>query len=892
MLYSYKIEDLFREFGTGEKGLSESEIKLRLRKYGSNILSKSDAGFNRLNTFLDQWKSPLILILIVAGLVSGLLGETLDMAIILGTAIINIMIGFFQEDKANKALSRLQSLVEYKALVIRDGEKIQISSNEIVPGDILLVSAGDKIQADGRIIEEKDLKIDESALTGESEPVHKNKKVLGTEVRLADRVNMVFRGTAAVDGEAKVLVTATGKSTEIGKIAELVKETTDEQTPLQKQLSQMGKILSVIIVILATFIFFLGLARREEHYTFLEVFKTSVAVAVAAIPEGLVISLTIILAIGMQHILKRKSLVRKLVAAETLGSVSVICTDKTGTLTEGKMKLTKIYTEAGEINFADIKKLQYTNKTRDNLEFFALKIGLLCNNAILQINEEAKNRFGFLGDTTDIALLQAAVLAGLDKVKFDNTYQRLDEIPFSSSTKFMATLNKEDDDKKMYIKGAPEVILKNATHYFDGKKVRKMTKEKQISYLNKIEEMTGGGLRVIGVGFKNFDENKNKLNKSDVKELVFVGLTGLSDPLRPKVYETLEVARKAGIHIVMITGDHAHTAGSIAKQIGLPSADKNIVEGQQLDKVSEEDLADLIKNVTVFARVNPEHKIKIVRAFQKNGDVVAMTGDGVNDAPALKGADIGVALGSGTDVAKETSDLVLLNDSVETIVAAVEEGRTIYQNIKKVVLYLLASSFSEVILISGSLIAGFPLAVLPAQILWINVIQDSFPNIALAFDKGDKENMFMPPRKSNEKILDKEMKYMVTTISVVSNLVLFSLFVYFWKKTGDIHFTRTLMFLGLGVAAQVYIYSVRSMRHYFWQLNPFSNKYLNTALLFGWIMLILAIYWPPFQTILRTVPLEPFYWLLILGFGLMNLFIIELIKFLFISRTKLTKLTN
>ena len=448
----------------------------------------------------------------------------------------------------------------------------------------------------------------------------------------------------------------------------------------------------------------------------------------------------------------------------------------------------------------------------------------------------------------------------------------------------MATLHKKPNTFFCAIKGAPEVVLDMCTFYIENGKEKKLDIKQKKLFEKQIEDGAKKGYRTLGLAYKN--QKESSIQGTEIQEAVFAGFVFISDPIRSEVEQTIKVAKRAGIHVVMITGDHANTAEAIGNRLGLSGKNKLICTGSDIDILSDDELAEKVKHVTVFARVEPIHKIRIVRAFQANDEVVAMTGDGINDAPAIKGADIGIALGSGTDVAKETSDMVLLDDSFTTIVLSVEEGRRIYQNIKKVVLYLLSGSFAEVVMITGSIVAGFPVAALPAQILWVNIIEDSFPNMALAFDKGDKENMQDPPRKKHEPLIDSEMKTMIILKSIFANVALFAIFVYFWKTTGDIKLTRTIVFVGFGIDALFYIFSIRSLRHMIWQYNPFSNLYLVGAVLLGWILLVSAIYVPILQVLLRTVPLEPYHWFVMIGFGLFNVVLIESIKFLFIIKYK------
>ena len=867
-----------------QKGLSTVAAKKILEKNGSNELPDSSQKLGRLTILLEQFKSPLIIILLLAGFISGFLGEVLDMIIILFTAFFNAGVGFVQENKANQALEKLRSMVTYDAQVIRDGQKVVVPSDQLVVGDILLLFAGDRIQADGRIIESAEFSVNESALTGESDAALKDTQPVGKDVPVADQTSMCFRGTSVLNGRAKVVVTHTGPETQIGKIAALVKDTEEKKTPLQKQLASLAHAISYLVIAIASSLFLLGVFAGRDRYSMLELFETSIAVAVAAIPEGLVITLTVILSIGMQFILKRKALVRKLVAAETLGSVSVICTDKTGTLTEGKMEVTRVITTADDVNFEELKLVSSKEGRHDDV-IHVLEAAYLASDARVHNPQDPQESWIATGETTEIAIAKAALRAGLDGPSLDRTHKRMSEIPFTSERKYMAVVCQSGVSEHMYIKGAAEVILEKATAYMDGGSIKKLTKAKRKWFEDQEKELTNKGLRVLAVAEKSVARS-TELNESQFSEVTLVGLIAFSDPLRSDVKETLSLAQRAGIHIAMITGDHARTARAIAEEIGLPVNGKQVMEGKELERLTDAELKKKIRNITVFARVDPKHKIRIVQALQASGEVVAMTGDGVNDAPALKGADIGVALGSGTDVAKETADMVLLDDSFSTIVSAIEEGRGIYQNIRKVVLYLLSGSFAEVVLIAGSMLLGLPLPVTPAQILWVNIVEDAFPTMALAFDKGEKENMQDPPRPKNTSILDKEVKSMIVLKSIFANIALFGIFLYFLRSTGDIQLVRTIVFVGFAIDALFYIFSIRSLRHMLWKINPFDNGYLIGAVCLGWVMLLSAIYFPPLQILLKTVPLSAYHWGVMITFGLFNLCLIEIIKAVYINKNR------
>lgn len=878
---------------TTEVGLSVEEAKNRLARVGLNKIPVTSAQVTRFKIFLSQWKSPLLLILLVAGVVSGLLKEFIDMTVILFTAFLNSIIGFIQEDKANRALEKLRNMVEFRSLVLRGGIKMMVKSEELVPGDILFLEAGDKIQADARLIETKDLEINESALTGESKPVKKQAHIVKEDAVVGDRANIAHRGTAVINGRAKAVVIATGRNTEIGKIAMMIQKIEEEPTPLQTQLSKMSKVIGIGVICISLLVFILGVLLRAGQYDVFQMFETAVAIAVGAIPEGMVISLTIILAIGTQYILKRKSLVRKLVAAETLGSVSVICADKTGTLTEGNMRINRVLVSKEELYWHEMTGLNFHNPHDEEKHIdiaLALRVGILANDALLINPEAGEAEWQFVGDTTDIALIYAGMKIGLEKNHLDAAVTRVAEIPFDSRNKYLAALyHRFTKESAIYVKGAFEVLISKCDYYEENGEKKKLTAEKRKWFEEKEKEMAANGFRVLATAYHQVNEFTETLEPKDLHELVLIGLVALSDPIRPEVKQTIASIALAGIKTIMITGDHLRTAQYIASELGLPHNDDQIITGEKLENLSDAELQEAVKHTYIFARVDPAHKIRIVEALQANGEVVAMTGDGVNDAPALKGADIGVALGSGTDVAKEVSDLVLLDNNFQTIVAAIEEGRRIYQNIKKVVLYLLAGSLSEVVLILGSIFANLPLALLPVQILWINLVEEALPSFALAFDPGDKENMLEKPRPREAKLIDGSIKWMIFIITVFSNLILFSLFLFYLKTTKDIDYTRTLVFAGLGLSALFFIFSIRNQRKMIWQYNPFRNYRVNLAVVIGCIFIALAVHLPALQILLRTVSLRLQDWGVLVGFGVVNVMLIEMVKGITLIKQKFNR---
>jgi len=845
-------------------GLTEKEVEIRQREFGKNKLSEEKL-LPRLRIFLEQLRSPLIYILLIAGIIALILKDYTDAIVIFGAVFLNTIVGFLQENKASQTLRALKKVVKHEAEVLREGNLKIVDSTELVPGDIIVLNPGDKIPADGRIIECHDLKINEMALTGEWLSAKKKPEILPEEVPLADRDNMVYMGCVVEDGKGKAIVTETGLQTEIGKVAEMVRETKEEKTPYQKKLAHFSRIVGIIIGIICFGIFIEGMLTGGK---FIEMFTTAVAVAVAAIPEGLPVAMTVILALGMQRILQKKGLVRKLVAAETLGSTSIIATDKTATLTEGRMKVDEVIGD----------------------KFLALKAATLTSEAFIENPQYPKEKWIIRGRPTDKALLEAGIEAGIDRKK-EFEKRKIAELPFSPENKIAAVLYEENGENILYVCGTPEKILEKSD----------LKKEEKIKLEQKLEELAQKGLRVVGSAYKkiaNFHEFGHEYCESifeeiggkfvHIRELNFAGFITLKDPIRPEVREAMKICRQAGLRPIIVTGDHKLTAKAVAEELGFKISEENILEGINLDKLSDREFEKILDKIQIYARVEPKHKLRIIEAWQARGEVVAMTGDGINDAPALKRADIGIALGSGTEVAKEASDLILLNDSFSTIVAAVEEGRAILDNIRKVITYLLSDSFTEIILIGASLLFGFPLPVTAVQILWVNLIEDGLPDIALAFELKEKDVMEQKPVGHKTHLLTREMKVLIFIIGIFTDLLLLGLFFWLLKFSGyEISHIRSVIFAGLAVDSLFYVFSCKSLRKNLWQINPFSNKFLIISWIFGVLMLISALYFSPFQTLLKTAPLTFFDWQLILGFGLLNVISIEATKWHFITKSKI-----
>ncbi|MEA1937145.1 MAG: HAD-IC family P-type ATPase [Patescibacteria group bacterium] len=886
--HNLNANKVLRILKSSQKGLTTQEVEERFKRYGKNKLPEKKK-FSQLEIALNQLKSPLVYILLIAALITFFLEDFVDMGVILVAVLINTVVGFIQETKAEQALEKLKRMIEHKSNVLRDGIEKEINAKDIVPGDIIMLRAGDKIPADGRILEIHDFEVDESALTGESVPVAKVVKTLDQKGVSQGKENMVYMGTSVVKGRGLAVITSTGINTKFGKIALLLKETKKEKTPLQIKLAKFSQLFSILIFIIVVVIFVIGILKDHKPE---EMFATSVAVAVAAIPEGLLVAVTIILAIGMQRILKSGSLVRKLIAAETLGSTTIICTDKTGTLTKGKMQVDHIVTLDSVFLLNDGKDDKIINEEKNRLDhIIAIKIGMICNNAVIE-NPDDKLEMKIHGDYTERALLQSGISVGFDPQKIKKDFVRIDEIPFSSERKFMATLNKSGSGRyEMYVKGAPEEIISRSRFVLIKGKERQMTEEDLKLLRKNQDDLSKKGLRVLGVAFKRVDKKiadgfKEENDDELASELIFVGLMALKDPIRPEAKSTIELAKEAGVRTIMITGDNRLTAKTIANELGMKVEDRNILDGEDLEKISTKDFNNLVGEIKVYARVAPHHKSRIVDAWQSKGEVVAMTGDGVNDAPALKSADIGVALGSGTEVAKGTADIVLLDNNFKTIITAVEQGRVIYENIKKVILYLVSDSFSEVIVIGGSLLIGIPLPLAAAQILWINLVTDGLPDAALTLEPKEKNIMKEPPRKKDEPLLNFEIKLLIAAISIISGVLALLVFMYVLNVTGDFTRASTVAFSILAIDSLVYVFSIRSLRHSVFKENIFSNKYLVGAVILGFGFQLVAIYHPFLQKVLKTTALDFADWTIIAFVCAVELVVIEIVKYIFLLKKK------
>lgn len=872
--HNFSIKKTFKELDSRTKGLTEQEAEKRLKKYGYNKIPEKKS-FSRIKIFLEQLRSPLIYILFIAGIITFALEEYSDSVIIFAAVFLNTIIGYLQEKKASDALSKLKKILQSNAIVFRSGQEKKVFQKEVVPGDVVFLRAGNKIPADARIIESHDLKINESSLTGEWLASDKSEKILQKGIPLADRNNMAYMGTIVESGWGKAIAVQTGIKTEIGKIAETVGQTDEEKTPYQKKLSRFSKIVGTIIIVISAAIFVEGIITRGG---FIEMLTLSVAISVAAIPSGLPVAMTVVLALGMQRILKRKGLVRRIASAETLGSTSIILTDKTGTLTEAKMRVAGIFTKTKEV--LKDKKISHIK---------ALKIAMLCNESFVENLDEPAKKWIINGRPTEKALFLAGIQAGLSRKKLEKEQPIIDQFLFDPNYKYSITLHKRNSEKNiLYIVGSPEKVLTMSSFLDINGEKKKMLLSDMKKLKSKYERLTKDGFRVVSVAYRETNNQKiNNKEEEKLKKMVYVGFFALHDPIREETKEVMDACREAGMKPIIVTGDHMLTAKAVAEKLGFKINKENIIEGNTLNKLNDKEFKKIFKNIQIYSRVEPIQKLRIVKAWQRAGNVVAMTGDGINDTPALKQADIGVALGSGTDVAKEVSDLILLTDNFSIIESAIEEGRSIIDNIRKIITYLLSDSFTEVVLISVSLLFGWPLPILAAQILWVNLIEDGPLSICLAFEKKEKDIIKRKPSDYNLFLLNKEMKVLILIIGLITDILLLGLFFLLLKYSGyEIAHIRSIIFTGLTIDSLFYVFSCKSLRRNLWHINIFSNKFMIYAWLFGIIMLLMALYAPFLQGLLKTVSLSLFDWGLVLGLGILNIILIEFTKWLFISRNK------
>ena len=955
--HALKAEEVLNHLEVRDEGLSTEEVEKRLQHYGPNQLKEAPRpGF--LALLWAQLNNFVVILLIVASVISALLGDYVEAAAIMAIVVLNSVLGIVQEQRAEQALAALKKLAAPDAQVLRDGARRSVPSYNLVPGDIVFLEAGNFIPADLRLLEAINLRVEEASLTGESLPVQKNAAtVLEKNVPLGDRKNTAFMGTIVNYGRGRGVVTSTGMHTQLGLIATMLQNVETEETPLQRRLDQLGRSLSIGSLILVAVVFVVALINqtnigdlfisplgyfKEFAEQITEVFIIAISLAIAAVPEGLPAVVTISLALGMREMIQRHALIRKLSSVETLGSATVICSDKTGTLTQNEMTVTRVWADNQFINvtgtgYAPKGEFQIDGAKVDVKKYPAilstLWLGLLNNDSLLETTgeNESQQTYRIVGDPTEGALLVAAAKAGAIHIDIDEAYPRENEVPFDSERKRMITIHdvrdpqphdlspfhdeKHKDWDVIAVKGAPDIVLDLCTQYQGmDDKPQPMTKEAKERILAANDAMTKDALRVIGLAYrvdKDIPDDPEKIKANELeKNLVFVGLSGMIDPPRTEVKPALAYARHAGIRTVMITGDFPNTAKAIAEAIGLLRPGKKVMTGAQLDELSDDELKNIIEDTDVFARVSPEHKMRIVDALQANDEIVAMTGDGVNDAPAIKRADIGVAMGiTGSDVAKETADMVLTDDNYASIVAAVEQGRVIYSNIRKFVFFLLSSNVAEIMIIFLATLAGLPAPLTAIQLLWLNLITDGAPALALAMEKGDPDIMDQKPRAKSEPIVNRSMGVGIVvqtifqtgavlgafilglawhlgageTIPYGTNMLSFVLS-YDWRGV-DVQTAETMAFVTLSLAELFRAYTVRSERASLFSIGIFSNKYMQYAVGLSMALLLIVTAVPFLQPIFNTHFLTGREWGVVLGLALMPAVAEEITKF-FLRRSK------
>ena len=887
-------EEALQTLNSSSNGLSVEEAERRLEEYGPNEITAAEK-ISPLSIFIGQFKNFLMYILLAAVVVSIAIGEVTDAIVILVIVIFAAVLGFFQEYRAEQSIEALKRMVAPKSKVLRAGETLEIESRELVPGDIILMTAGDRVPADSRLLQDIDLRVDEAPLTGESVPVTKKAKLtLDEKAPVADRKNMVFTATTVTYGKGKAVVSTTGEKTEFGKIAEMIKKVKVPPTPLETRMNQVGKWLGILCVVVCAVV---GMAGILQGRPIFDMFLLAVALAIAAVPEALPAVVTMSLAVGVKRMVKRNSIVRKLPAVETLGCTSIICSDKTGTLTRGEMNVKKLmadgrifnvsgegYTPKGEFFPVESSEQQTAVDPQKNTNLMLLlKTVVLCNDAYLKNKSEEgsseKEPEGWYidGDPTEGALIVAAAKAGIQQSSITKEYPRVGEGPFSSERKRMSTVHpKPEGGKVAYVKGAPEVILDRSTQFCEGGEVKPLTKEDRERMLKVYQDMAGDALRVLGMAYKELSEDSDTRAESVEKDLIFLGLMGMIDAPREEAIKAIRLCKQSGIRTVMVTGDHKITAKAIAKELGITNSDK-VMTGVEMDEMSEEQFEAVAADVGVYARVDPEHKTRLVKALKNKGYVVAMTGDGVNDAPALKNANIGIAMGiSGTEVTKEASDMVLTDDNFASIVAAVEEGRGIYDNIKKYLIYLLSANIGEILVLFIAILLGWPAPLIAIQLLWVNLVTDGLPAIALGIDPADPDIMARSPRDPKESVF-KGMKPTLIGIAVVMTvgiLVVFNMVVH----TEGIIRGQTFAFASLTLFEIIFVLSCRSQKYSLFQIGPLRNKWLIYSVLFGLVLLLAVMYVPALAVLFHCSPLSALDWVYVVAVSVSGFICYEVAK--------------
>jgi Ca2+-transporting ATPase len=873
-------------------GLSDREAKRKLKEHGPNILTEKKK-ISMLRIFFQQFKDFMVLILIAATLVSAFMGDITEAITIIAIVVLNAVLGFVQEFRTEKTMEALKSLAAPAAKVVRNGKTVCLPAEQIVPGDVVVLEAGDRVPADATLLESNSMQVDESLLTGESVPVEKN------PYRRSSKSSFVYMGTIVTGGRAKAQVHATGMNTEMGKIADLIQNIEEDQTPLQKKLAHMGKLIVAGCLTICAIVAVTGILHGEDAFDML---LAGISLAVAAVPEGLPAIVTIALALGVQRMLSRNALIRKLPAVETLGCASVICSDKTGTLTENKMTVRKIY--AGE-SMIEIKgnenKEGYfysggrkIDPGKSSILRLALETGALCNNAeIVKLTAKNLNIMGKVrsvftgqdnwetfGDPTEGALLVAAAKAGFTQDVLQDKHFRIDELPFDSYRKCMSVVcDNHRGEAFVFTKGAPDIIIKKCSRIHTSRGVIELNPALRAGIMKVNDSMASEALRVLGVALKRLDSRIYKREGLE-KELIFIGLIGMMDPPRKEALDAVRRCKMAGIKTVMITGDHRITAQAIARELDICGRDGKVLTGAELEEMGEAGLLKVANDVSVYARVSPKHKLMIVRTLKKLGHIVAMTGDGVNDAPAVKEADIGVSMGvTGTDVTREASSMILLDDNFATIVDAIEEGRVIYNNIRKFIRYMLACNIGEVLTMFLGILIGLPIPLLPIQILWVNLVTDGLPAVALGFDPPGKDIMMQPPRGSKENIFSQGLSSLILFRGVLIGLTTLAVFISMLVLSRDINQARTGAFMTLVITQLIHVFECKSERKSIFEISVFNNMYLVVAVAISLAMILGVVYIPALQGIFKTVPLDINAWMIIGGLSFLGPVIASFFRF-------------
>ena len=868
--YKLEVSEVFKILKTSEKGLSEKEARERLKTFGKNKLEEKKS-LTFFNFLWDQVNNLLVLIIFLASLISLVLGRVVDALFILFVIVLNVIVGALQEYKAQKTLEKLKESLKPTARVIREGREKVILSENIVLGDILVLKEGDKVPADARVIFASNLACDESSLSGEYFPRYKNTEPIKKETKITDRDNIVFAGSLVVSGFGRAVVTATGKSSYLGEIYQLV-SLTEEESLIQKRIKKFASFIVKLVISIVILIVLVGLLRG---YTLFNIFLVSLALVVSAVPEGLLPLITIILIYGARRILKKQALVKRLSSLETLGGVSTIITDKTGTLTKGEMAVSKIITLEKELfykePFLDFKKDEILSHV------LALKIGILASDAFIEDHQKGTEEWILRGSPTEKAILFAGIQIGMTKQELLKVYPQLDFLPFNSKNRYSLSLNQAGRKKMLLLLGDADILLKKAKNvYLDGK-LKPLSEKDKERIKDQLKKEAKKGYRLLGTAFRYL--NKKEEDYKDLNSLVFdlnfVGFLVLRDPLRKESAWVIKSLEKAGVRTIIASGDEKQTVASVARDLHI-KIEGDILTGLDLEQLSEEELGQVLKKQNVFAEVVPRDKLRLVKALQAQGEVVAMIGDGVNDAPAIKTANVGVALGSGSDISKEVADLVLIDNNLANLKEALLAGRNIVRNIKKVVIYLVSDDFSEIFLFIFALLFALPLPLLPAQILWINVIEDSLPGIALAFGREKEKDLIK--EKSIKAFLSNELKKWMISIGLITGLMACLAFIFFLFLYNDLDRVRSVLFAMMAFDSLVYAFSMKGLEKPIITSNVFSNPYLNISVLIGLALIVVGVYLPVAQKILGTVSLGFSDWLLVFGISLLELSFIEISK--------------